>query len=566
MKKTKISKITKQSKPKYKPKLKPKNATSRYKNSTSRYKNSTSRYNSAYSKANSNYKSYYLNSVKKNAFANINISNKKDKIISFKSNSTCIMLNKEHIYILYLYFGIINNMISGEYKENINYDTLYFGKNKQYNKMLNNTKSFKLIEKTRCYFYTSDIKSNTFYDSESDNYYSDFDSNIKGDDDGDVEGDGNSNGEGDGDNQYDEDLYANFDDDDNSKKDNILYYDINDDKNKYMFICFNIGVSKFYETTKPLYYYIKKDRLRINNKGINKVIYKPRFYELITFISTIKTYLETDKYKNIVLCGHSRGMTIATLSAYILLILSVDDDVINTLPEHHNVKDFIKKLNSFILYNQKQEYYLKETLSSYGKGKDTYYNELLTELKDVEQINLMAKDIFNLKLLRKQIQNNIYICGTGGYPILWHKIEEFNIFNEFYQNKYTHIISGVKNRNMQKYDNITYYNKFIYIYEKIIEQFTNSPFTYSYYEDNKLEQLKNIKNINYVYYNFGSIVLNLINTRSIECFSIDKVLNKIESDDKKSNSRDIIYKTKTFNNYHRFEFYRHIFNLYMKFI
>ena len=134
MKKTKISKITKQSKPKYKLKSKPKNSTSRYKNSTSRYKNSTaryknstsryknstaryknstSRYNSAYSKANSNYKSYYLNSVKKNAFANINISNKKDKIISFKSNSTCIMLNKEHIYILYLYFGIINNMISG---------------------------------------------------------------------------------------------------------------------------------------------------------------------------------------------------------------------------------------------------------------------------------------------------------------------------------------------------------------------------------------------------------------------------------------------------------------------
>ena len=61
---------------------------------------------------------------------------------------------------------------------------------------------------------------------------------------------------------------------------------------------------------------------------------------------------------------------------------------------------------------------------------------------------------------RNQIQNNISICGTGCYPILWTKVEEFNIFNEFYKHNYIHIISGSKNNNIQIYDNISYYNKF----------------------------------------------------------------------------------------------------------
>ena len=356
-----------------------------------------------------------------------------------------------------------------------------------------------------------------------------------------------------------------------------------------MYICFNIGISKFYDTTKPLYYYIKKDKIKIDNK----IITKPRFNELITLISNIKKYLETNKYKKIVICGHSRGMTIATFSAYILLILSVDEDILDTLPEHHNVKEFLRELRKFISDNQKQEKYLKEKLSKENslQNKDNKDNKdnknntaLFKELKELEHINLMSKDIFNLKSIRNLIQNNISICGTGGYPILWSKVEEFNIFNDFYKDNYIHIVSGSKDNNIQIYDNITYYNKFIYIYQNIIEKYKNSnhmqtethmtaehntsnnTHNHPYHKNMDYNYLKQIKNINYVYYNFGSLVINIINNDIIECFEMHKLFNKIKLDDKKYTFQDIIYKTKFFNKFHTFEFYRNLFNKYMKYV
>jgi hypothetical protein len=67
----------------------------------------------------------------------------KEKIVSFKSRRICPILSKEHLSIFYIYIGIINTLISGNTKYdntkyNVNYNHLYFGKNKQYNKMFNN--------------------------------------------------------------------------------------------------------------------------------------------------------------------------------------------------------------------------------------------------------------------------------------------------------------------------------------------------------------------------------------------------------------------------------------------
>jgi hypothetical protein len=499
-------------------------------------------------------KSYYV-IKKKNANSQGRI---EKKIVTFKARRTCAILSKDHLYLLYIYFGIINNVISGNAKNNIKYN-LFFGKNKQQSKMLDNTKSFELVDKTRCFFYTSDLDSDLDFELEE---------------------------------FIDCDFYKEF-----HKTDNIVSYSINDTSNDisnhYMYICFNIGISKFYDTTKPLYYYIKKDKIKVDNK----IITKPRFNELITFLYNIKIYLETNKYKKIVICGHSRGMTIATFSAYILLILTVDEDVIDTLPEHHNVKEFLRELQQFITDNQKQEQYLKDKLSKEKLSKDKLSKEnslqnkdnkdntaLFKELKELEHINLMSKDIFNLKSIRNQIQNNISICGTGGYPILWSKVEEFNIFNDFYKDNYIHIVSGSKDNNIQIYDNITYYNKFIYIYQNIIEKYKNSnhmqtethmtaehntsnnTHNHPYHKNMDYNNLKQIKNINYVYYNFGSLVINIINNDIIECFEMHKLFNKIKLDDKKYTFQDIIYKTKFFNKFHTFEFYRNLFNKYMKYV
>ena len=501
---------------------------------TSRYKHA---FKSKLTLKNTNKSKKY--GIKNNKFKLMN----NNKLIVYKDRRSCSLLNKDNLYLLYLYIGITNNIISGNSKSNVKYN-LFYGKNEIQNKMLNNTKSVKLIDKLRCFFYTSDM----------------------------------------------------------NKIDYILLYDLNDDINNYLFISFNIGMPKYYETTKPLYYYIKKDEININdnenqdnenqdnenqdneNKNNNhhnektdknhqhqKIIHRPRFYELIILISKIKSYLETDKYKKIVLCGHSRGMSIATFCAYILLILSVDDDFLNTLPEHHDIKGFMQELKSFISDNQKQELLLKEKLveiknKTVHKTPNTQelQNMLSMELKELHKFNLMSKDILNLKSIRTQLQNNIYICGTGGYPILWTKIEEFNIFNNFYQNHYIHIISGIKDNNIQIYDNLTYYNKFIYIYEKILEDYATQP--HSYQQDKRIAKLKQMPTIKYVYYNFGGIILNLVNNYKIKCFKIDTIFNKIKTNDNKNIIQNINFKTRYLNNYHKFEFYRTIFNKFMKFL
>ena len=395
--------------------------------------------------------------------------------------------------------------------------------------MLNNTKSFKCLNKLKCFFYTSDI--------------------------------------------------------DNNNTD-IVICNANDNNNKYILICFSIGITKYYDTTKSLLYYISKVKTDENS---NTNIYNPQFYELIILLSQIKYYLEDNTYKNIILCGHSRGITVATYCSYILLILSSDDDMISKLPKHHNGKEFINALKEYILDSNTQEIILNKQLLEYKIAKNKIminkvsYDNLVIKLEELKKFNIICSKILNLKLIKKQIQNKIYICGTGGYPILWTKLYEFNIFNKFYLNKYIHLIAGNKENNIQIYDKLTYYNKYIYIINNI---------EYIQYQSKKtnadkhleIDKFKNIKNINYVYKNFGSIIFNLINNSTIKCYKIDAILHELQKYDKTDTYKNINYNinldtntninTDTYPNtntnnyliYHRFEFYRYLFNKYMKFL
>jgi hypothetical protein len=418
------------------------------------------------------------------------------KYIKYNISKSCSLLNNEQLYILYLYFGINGNLIIGKHNFKDKYN-LFYGK--QDKKIINNNRSFTLIKKFSNFFYTSN-------------------------------------------NEYK-----------NISNNNILIFDINDNKNNYMIVSFPVGEPSYYNTTKSLYYHIKSN--------------KTKFNDLIILLSNIKYFIESNKYKKIILIGHSKGMTIATYFAYILLILSVEDDIINTLPKHHNIKEFIYKLKEFIFENNKKEIFLKQKLLE-NKNNNKIYYKLLKEFNQLHNFNNISNEILNLKSLKDSIQKQIYICGTGGYPILWTKVEEFNIFNNFYLNKYIHIISGDNEKNIQKYDIYAYYNYNFYIYNKIKFELEN--------EKNKIKQQKNIKEnkqikkINYTYFNFGSIVFNLMNNKTVECFKLDNILKDIDINKPlqstifEENKNNIILND-YYSNIHGFQYYRYLYKLFMQF-
>lgn len=308
---------------------------------------------------------------------------------------------------------------------------------------------------------------------------------------------------------------------------NNYIYNINDNRRNYLFIFFGTGSPRFYDKTLEIDEYIYVD----------KTLYKPRYNELISILSKIRAFLESNKYEKIILCGHSNGIVVATFLAYILLILSVDDNILQTLPKHHNVGKFITNINNYILENNK------------------VYNQDTKELS-----GKISSEILNFKLLRNVIQNKIYICGTGGYPILWTKVEEFNIFNNFYKYKYIHIISAFHKYNMQIYDTMAYYNKFQYIYEKVHNVLSDTTII-----DKKpeIQKLYNLKNINYTYYNFGSIIFNLVNHNKINCFLIDNIFDKLKNIDIYNTKTNINYVDVHLDKHHSFNFYRILYNKYM---
>jgi hypothetical protein len=425
------------------------------------------------------------------------------KYINYYVNKSCGLLNNEQLYILYLYFGITGSVISGV-KKNILIGKFDHKTVNEYNLFYGRNDNKKMINNNRSCKLIKTI-SNFFYTSNNEVYK------------------------------------------------NILILNVNN----YIVINFPPGIPAYYNTTKTLYYYIQ------NYKTIPETI----FNELIILLSNIKFFIESKKYKNIILIGHSRGMTIATYVAYILLILSSEDDLINTLPKHHNVKEFINKLKTFISENNNKEIFLREQLLKNKSNKIIYY-KLLEEFKKVRDFNIISNELLNLKLLKNSIQKQIYICGTGGYPILWTKAEEFNIFNDFYLNKYIHIISGDNENNIQQYDICTYYNYNMYIYNKIGLELEND--INKTKQQKNINKIKQIKNINYTYFNFGSIVFNLLNNNKIECFKIDSRLKDIDENKPLQTTvyeenKNTISLTDYYDNLHTYRYYRYLYKLFMKF-
>ena len=83
--------------------------------------------------------------------------------------------------------------------------------------------------------------------------------------------------------------------------------------------------------------------------------------------------------------------------------------------------------------------------------------------------------------------------------------------------------------------------------------------------DKKIEikKLYNVKNINYTYFNFGSIVFNLINHNKINCFLIDDIFDTLKYIDTYETKSNINYVDIHLVKHHTFTFYRILYNNYM---
>lgn len=375
----------------------------------------------------------------------INNNNKTKKI-------KCNILNNENKYILKLYFGIattaIYNILNNKYNNKIEY--LYFGKSDLNYKILNKNIKFNKIKSIKCFL----------------NNYNNYD--------------------------------------------NIIYK-INDNKHKYIMVFFAFGISggnfeykikKMYDSTKSISELLEYEK-NINNYQ-NK---KNKYNELILLILEIKKLLETKEYKYIILSGQSDGSSCASLFAYILLILSVDNIFINKLPKYHKINDFINNIKQYCIENN------------------------------------LSENIIKLNNIKDLIQNNIYICGTGGRPMLWNKIEDFNIFKNFFKNKYIHVISGNIKNNIQLYDPYTIYNLHNEINQLNILNYE--------------KKIKKQKTKKYIYINYGSIIFNKIENNVIKCYNFDKIVNNIYK-----NIDNINYSFEDSKYLHDFSFYRYLYNKY----
>ena len=384
-------------------------------------------------------------------------------IIKTKKNS-CKILNNIQKEILHLYFGIAYIIINNDHVKNENKVKLL--EQKLYYGKTN--KDNKILNTSRS--FTEIDKCNVFFNSSLDEIYK--------------------------------------------------FIEINENNYKHLCIFFNVGHIQYYKNKISVSEYLYVDEIIVNNKKT----YKTRYYELIIVICKLLKYIETNKYKKILLCGHSSGATTSMYFAYILLILSSDDNTLKLLPKHHKVFEFINNIKKCILDNKND-------------------NSLIIKY-----------DIFNLTKINNLIRNNIYICCSGGYPILWTNYNEFNIFNKFYKQKYLHIISGYNTSNFKYIDNRTYYNLLRYI--QINKKYINK-------NQQIKEQYKNIK-LNKTYFNYGSIILSKNknnDVNDIECYKIDNIIERIDIiTNNNIITNNIFEKYQLYVDIHKFSFYKYLYN------
>jgi hypothetical protein len=137
---------------------------------------------------------------------------------------------------------------------------------------------------------------------------------------------------------------------------------------------------------------------------------KQNFYKWIQYIINL---IGVHKIDNILLCGHSNGMSSATIITFLLLYLQ------ELLKLHNNQAN---KIDGF-----------KDIFNKY------FFNKFFD--KDAEQLDIFnnLSDIAKKYKQSRIINTQLYLVGTAGFPVIFDTWDQYNFFYELLKKNYLHI-------------------------------------------------------------------------------------------------------------------------------
>jgi hypothetical protein len=132
---------------------------------------------------------------------------------------------------------------------------------------------------------------------------------------------------------------------------------------------------------------------------------KQNFYKWIEYIIRI---INDQKIDNILLCGHSNGMSSATIITFLLLYLQ-----------------------ELLKFNNNQTNKITEFKNTFNKyfSKDAKQHDIFINL------SLIATKYKHSKIINTQL----YLVGTAGFPVIFDALDQYQFFYDLLNKNYLHI-------------------------------------------------------------------------------------------------------------------------------
>jgi hypothetical protein len=181
--------------------------------------------------------------------------------------------------------------------------------------------------------------------------------------------------------------------------------------------CFIFGCEKtiqFFQSNQTLVICFNTGSIHYPNGDL---VYIQNMAKFILFLENLKQELIVIKGTtreipiNIVLCGHSNGMASATIISMALLYLQILDETI--LQQFHTI--FMK--------------YIQDN----SKLLESDDNKLFDVLK-------LLKPEWSSSILNNC---NLYVVGSGGFPVIFFKEEQFRLYYNLLRGRYLHCVSSI---------------------------------------------------------------------------------------------------------------------------
>ena len=137
---------------------------------------------------------------------------------------------------------------------------------------------------------------------------------------------------------------------------------------------------------------------------------------LIHFLDHLKQIIETKDIDEILLCGHSNGMSSATITSFILLYLKL------------NGEEFVQFCTLFNIYIQNNSKVIEPIDDPTKDQLFDYLNRVKSDWVVITQ---------NIK---------IFVVGTGGIPVIFFTEEQFSTYYNLLNGRYLHLASKINNQ------------------------------------------------------------------------------------------------------------------------